>query len=236
LEELRKSGLRVEGFSGGVGVDGLSAKLREGLARGMRCVVCDAVTQEDMEELAEAGISLGVRVLWIGSAGLAHALAGVGAGDVRAVHDRAAHDGEVVCVVGSDHAVTMTQLEELHAETGLVGRRIEDVEAEWDGALVLRIGRDTSEDDVRKVFAATRADDISCLMMTGGDTAMLVCRALGMRAIELGDEFAPGLPMGTAVGGQFHGCRVMLKSGGFGEADVLCRVFEEFGAKKESAA
>ncbi|GGH09012.1 hypothetical protein GCM10011586_26810 [Silvibacterium dinghuense] len=61
---------------------------------------------------------------------------------------------------------------------------------------------------------------------------MLVCRALGIRSLRLLREFAPGVPMGIAEGGAFDGVRVMLKSGGFGERDLLQRVYESFHDKE----
>ena len=42
-------------------------------------------------------------------------------------------------------------------------------------------------------------------MLSGGDTASLVCRALGVRRIQLEDEIAPGIPWGNLSGGAFDG-------------------------------
>jgi uncharacterized protein YgbK (DUF1537 family) len=63
--------------------------------------------------------------------------------------------------------------------------------------------------------------------MTGGDTAHFVCRALDIQALHLEREFAPGIPLATAEGGPFDGVSVVLKSGGFGEPDLLCRLLEK---------
>ena len=63
--------------------------------------------------------------------------------------------------------------------------------------------------------------------MTGGDTAHFVCRTLGIHALLLQREFAPGVPLAIAEGGPFDGVSVVLKSGGFGEPDLLCRLLRD---------
>ena len=73
---------------------------------------------------------------------------------------------------------------------------------------------------------------VSCLFMTGGDTAALVCRALGIESLDLEIELAPGLPQGTAAGGRFGGCTVVLKSGGFGESSIMSRLVDQFGHRE----
>ena len=97
----------------------------------------------------------------------------------------------------------------------------------------------TTELDISSALKWIRPNNISCLFMTGGDTAILVCRALGIQGLQLQDEFAPGLPRGLALGGTLAGSPVILKSGGFGETDVLCRIVEAYQpdvkARKEVA-
>ncbi|MGE5506876.1 MAG: four-carbon acid sugar kinase family protein, partial [Chitinophagales bacterium] len=59
------------------------------------------------------------------------------------------------------------------------------------------------------------------LVLTGGDTARAVCRALGAQAIAVKREFCPAVPLGTLVGGSFPGLGVVPKSGGFGDPGAL---------------
>ena len=66
------------------------------------------------------------------------------------------------------------------------------------------------------------------LVLSGGDTASLVCRALDVRAIELCREVAPGIPYGILHGGPFDGLPVATKSGGFGCPDALMQVADFF--------
>jgi len=61
----------------GLSSDEIAARFRSALELGQRVLLCDAHIQEHLEALASAAQSLQMRVLWIGSGGLAHALATV---------------------------------------------------------------------------------------------------------------------------------------------------------------
>jgi uncharacterized protein YgbK (DUF1537 family) len=78
-----------------------------------------------------------------------------------------------------------------------------------------------------------RPHEIACCVLTGGDTASMVCRSLEVRSLRLVEEFAPGLPEGIAMGGALDQIPVILKSGGFGKDDVLCGLSERLMNRKE---
>lgn len=61
------------------------------------------------------------------------------------------------------------------------------------------------------------------LVLTGGDTAIHVCRALEAQAIEIIAEVAVGIPLGRLVGGPYDGLRVVTKAGAFGERDAFVK-------------
>ena len=70
------------------------------------------------------------------------------------------------------------------------------------------------------------------LVLSGGDTASLVCRALGVRGIQLADEIVPGVPWGYLSGGVFDRALVATKSGGFGAPHALIQVADFFTCPK----
>jgi uncharacterized protein YgbK (DUF1537 family) len=61
------------------------------------------------------------------------------------------------------------------------------------------------------------------LLLTGGDTAQAVCKALDVEAIKLVDEFLPGLPLSHIEGGIADGLAIITKAGGFGQANTLSK-------------
>ena len=59
------------------------------------------------------------------------------------------------------------------------------------------------------------------LVLTGGDTAIAVCRALGGSGMVVNREVAPGIPTCALVGGDDDGAPIVTKAGGFGSEDAL---------------
>jgi Uncharacterized protein conserved in bacteria len=61
--------------------------------------------------------------------------------------------------------------------------------------------------------------ELAGLVLTGGDTAVHVCRALQAESIEILREVAAGIPLGRLAGGSCDGLQVITKAGAFGAAD-----------------
>ncbi|MGQ9584744.1 MAG: four-carbon acid sugar kinase family protein [Anaerolineae bacterium] len=226
------------------GVAGLAAAI---LARTEPLVVLDAEEDADLLAIAQAARSLGEGCLTCGSAGLAWALPGgfllVPLGSpVR----RPRQGGlPVLVVAGSRRTATLRQIEALlsASEGGLVEvdpagpqeavaqaiemavRRLDEGQnvvvttafrpyfPESGQAVAERLG------DVAAQVARARC--LSGLVLTGGDIAFAACRALGVVALEIEGEVAPGLPTGVIVGGAKSGTRLVTKAGGFGREDAL---------------
>jgi D-threonate/D-erythronate kinase len=60
------------------------------------------------------------------------------------------------------------------------------------------------------------------LILSGGDVAYAVCRALGVTTIVLDGEILPGLPLGHARTSTGERVTLITKAGGFGADDALC--------------
>ncbi|MBZ5586004.1 MAG: four-carbon acid sugar kinase family protein, partial [Acidobacteriia bacterium] len=165
-----------------------------GRALESRFVSVNACSDEDLDAVVAAGMASGKRILWAGSAGLASALArAVGPAVSPVVFAKKSGTGVLFCI-GSDHAVTREQQRRLLAER--------------PGQKLLRIPRGATEAWVRESIGDRRR----ALLLSGGDTAALVCRALGVRAIEIRGEIAPGIPRGLIRGGLLDGAPVATKS------------------------
>jgi uncharacterized protein YgbK (DUF1537 family) len=134
--------------------------------------------------------------------------------------------GPALFCLGSDHAKTLAQQAALLTERGaaLCDSR-EGIHAALARGqhVVLRVPRGYATVAERIAGAPAAA-----LMLSGGDTASLVCRAAGVRRIALCDEIVPGIPRGILHGGEFDGIPVVTKSGGFGGRDALVQVADFF--------
>ncbi len=226
-----REGLRAAGLSEVV-------LLRVGNAlheQGKGVVLCDAESQEDLVRTVAEARRGGGRVLWIGSGGLAFALAaGIPALPQR--HESWPAEGAVVLFVGSDHPVTKKQVERLKLSAQVLEAKMDEFVGcgpEPQVVLLNVVRGVTTEEQIRRSVEQLSAQGIACCLMTGGDTAMLVCRALGTQSLRLTKEFAPGLPQGIAKGGVLDGIHVILKSGGFGADDVLVPLHHRFVERKE---
>jgi uncharacterized protein YgbK (DUF1537 family) len=219
-EQLAEAGCSLSRIAAGSTED-VAVAMRAALAEGVRILLCDAAVQDDLEQVVHAARSLRKRILWIGSGGLAHALA---ANASSGGQDAERRRGQVVYFVGSPHAVTSAQVERL--------KNVKNAEYACVSVVSIEMGR-TAGDEVRRAIAGVRAEQIGCVLMTGGDTALFVCRALEVESLRLEREFAVGVPLGRVEGGPLDGVTVALKSGGFGDVDLMGRLLEEFGVKHE---
>ena len=63
--------------------------------------------------------------------------------------------------------------------------------------------------------------DIAGLVVTGGDGARALLAELDATGIALRGQVAPGVPLGTLVGGAADALPVATKAGGFGDENIL---------------
>ena len=207
-----------------------SGEIAAQLASGTRTLSVDATCDADLDRIVAAVLALGRRVLWAGSGGLASALARRLGSAQHPPRPGIAPGGSLFCI-GSNHPVTLGQQSALVAERPAVQAidRTDILTALAAGKhVILRIPRGAlSAAQLRETLAGAPA---AALVLSGGDTASLVCAAAGVRSIELCDEIVAGVPWGILQGGIFAGIPVATKSGAFGERDALIRIADFFHA------
>ena len=90
------------------------------------------------------------------------------------------------------------------------------------------LGRERAADVVERAFrriaVALAAAGARRFVVAGGETAGAVVDALGVRALAIGPEIAPGVPWTRAADGRPY--MLALKSGNFGGPDFFTRAFE----------
>ncbi|HTX33522.1 MAG TPA: four-carbon acid sugar kinase family protein [Bryobacteraceae bacterium] len=206
-----------------------ACELRAAVSGGDRMVSLDAECDADLDRIAAEIAALEGPILWAGSAGLAAALArSLNPGSYRA--PKPARAGPVLFCIGSDHAVTLAQQAALLSARNTVP--LECPAAAISQALVrgqhvlLRIPRDPQAG--ASLCEWLPRAPAAALVLSGGDTASLVCRALGVTSIALCDEIVSGIPRGVLQGGALDGMPVVTKSGGFGNCDALIEIADYF--------
>ncbi len=212
-----------------------------------RVLLCDSVTQDDLDAIVDAAAGLDRPLLWVGSAGLARAVArhvgktslvrrgtdeqewtpGGRANGALAIPPRA--PGTVLFAIGSTNAVTRGQVDALlGGSPSIVRAAVADADTirqhiEAGGTLLVDVPYEAPDDQVRRLanLVAARPASIGGLILSGGDTAARLCGHLGATRIALGGEVSPGMPWGHLVMAGGRRWPVVLKAGGFGTRDGL---------------
>ena len=227
--------LREQGLHDCVHVE--AREVAMAIHEGTPYISVDAHCEADLTAIVEETLRGGRRVLWVGSAGLARALARVvckGKPTINAPGRGSSRP--VLFCVGSDHPVTLAQMAALTRERGAREfcadfTDMNHVRASLSSGehVLLRLPR------VRSLGATSLLTLLQCsrdllgaLFLSGGDTASLVCRAIQVKDIEVEREIVAGLPSGVLVGGDFDGLPVATKSGGFGHPDAFIQVADFF--------
>ncbi len=214
--------------------------------------ICDAETEADLATIAAAGLAPGPSVVFIGSAGLAHAIANHLPSRPSVPPDVPPDAGGILVVVGSRAEASRRAARSLAAVPGVrtfpaTPRLLIDGAAAERSAFTasvtagLRAGAavlveiavgpgDAAVSDAAGPSLATAlagllapaAPEMAGLVATGGETAAALLDGLGVRGLRLLDEIEPGVALGLMIGGP--GRPVATKAGGFGDAGSLLRI------------
>jgi len=180
-----------------------------------RLVVADAESDADLACAVRAFAAAPGRVLFVGSRGLADALAEALYGPRPPSRPLPPARGRVLYVVGSRAAATRAQLEAFgHAAVGAEILAAPAVPGD-PVAVAAHLGRE----------AARRLADpaVGAVVASGGDTARAVLAAAGVGMLEVLDEPLPGIARARiAIAGR--SLPFVGKAGGFGAPDVFLRI------------
>lgn len=207
--------------------------------------VHDAETDADLDAIVSHEASRGGRVLWVGTGGLAAALARAQpapAAQTAITRTTSAAQPPLLALIGSHHPVTCAQID--RATAGDPARHIR-LSAGPAGIAAVhgRLARGLSC-LVTVDFEGTRADAaaaiadrfarllVDCpppgtLFVAGGETLRDVADAIGADHLAVEGAREPGLPVSRLLGGRFDGVRAISKSGAFGHPDLLRALFDD---------
>lgn len=187
----------------------------------------DAETPEDLDRIVAHGFATGGSLLWVGSAGLARALArtmsGAPAPDLR-------WEGPLLGLIGTDHAVTAAQLEtvaplrrEARDAAGIVALLARSGAAFATTPLPSGTTRMAARATIAAHFASLIAEvpQPGTLLVSGGETLRALLPALGATGLDVLGELQPGIALSRLAEGRWAGTTVISKSGAFGEPSLF---------------
>ncbi len=226
---------------------------------GAEIIVSDAETVDDLRVSTRLFEHLAQQVLYVGSAGLFHAMK-----DTAVTHtDRVAlntdNTPKILFVVGSLMETTLSQVEymqqrnpihismlstenllsELESEIKL---QIDSINSAYQQSDIVLLRTDRSKTDEslvaskvgstlgRVVKGVVNATELDAMVVTGGDTALNVLRSLEIGSIKLIDEVSPGIPISTIqIPGSTKPTLFVTKAGSYGESNALAGVLDYLG-------
>ncbi len=201
-----------------------------------RVYICDAATDADLQAIVAAGRALPERVLWCGTAGLAHALSGAPA-------PKPPIGGAVLAIIGSHHPVSLEQSNllsgakpgiriSLTGDSEVTAAAIRKVLCGGGFALLTPdVPEGVNEKTAATIIRARLGrllpdlDPPPVLFASGGETLRSVCEILGVRCLRTEGEWLPGVPVSRIEGGTWDRTQVLSKSGAFGASDLLKCLF-----------
>lgn len=88
----------------------------------------------------------------------------------------------------------------------------------------VELARDFAEKLSVLALRALESDNFSSVVLVGGDGAAQLIERLGTTQLRILRSVAPGVPLAEAVDGRWPGLRVVTKSGGFGEENLISEI------------
>lgn len=238
----------------GRGPESIAAHVTEVLRSGIRAVLFDAATEEQIRHICAASRHFSAPLLWVGSAGLAEPLARLvgkpgGMSGFRDSPSIEQASNGVVIVAGSRNAVTIRQVAFLKAGVPLrhaivtlpsgdraaAGEGSEDLPTnllltlpavDAQQRLPATVERAAVAELGRIAAAVIARSGSRHLILTGGETAAATLRGLRADALELVGVVEEGIPLLRLRGGSADGALVVTKAGGFGSDDSLYHAFQ----------
>jgi D-threonate/D-erythronate kinase len=180
----------------------------------------DAATQEELDAQV-AAINHPESVLWVGSPGMALALARrfapakAAAPLMDGMDGPAGTGGDVLIVIGSANPRSHRQADYIRELPGVTLLRGPAARESDPAALLRRIAQDAAQAFQQPRFGA--------LIATGGDTMEAVLDLLGVDEFDILRELDPGFPLGRARLDDGRSFLLAMKAGGFGTDDALAR-------------
>jgi uncharacterized protein YgbK (DUF1537 family) len=210
---------------------------------GVNVVVCDAETNLDLLAVAEAGLQIRNKSIFVGSAGLTHQIANLWSSAEGAESQLVLADKPILVVVGSRSPAARMQLDLLSDLCGIDILRMPATALESESGPLIIAGLERALGQGRDVAITTDLhgslghrqgaelmealgrilrrflDKFAALVLTGGETARSLLFQSGIGRLRVMDEIAPGVTLSIASGEP--SLPIVMKAGAFGTSATL---------------
>jgi len=181
-------------------------------------VILDAAVQEELDAQVEA-LPEQESILWVGSPGMAAALAKRLAPAGKRFDSAAEASGDVLVAIGSANPRSHRQADRIAQEPGVTLLRAPLAHHDDPASVVRQITQDAAE--------RLRGGGFGMVIATGGDTMEAILDRLAIQAFEILQEIEPGFPLGRVALDDGRDLLIAMKAGGFGDDDALSRAISQ---------
>jgi len=175
-------------------------------------ILLDASTQGELDAQV-ATVADAESVLWVGSPGMAMALAKRFVPRETTPSPPHVVLGDTLVVIGSANPRSQRQADHLQLSAGVTLLRAPLVRESNPAAVLQHLTQDAAY--------ALRNPRFGALIATGGDTMDAILDLLDIREFEILQELEAGFPLGRAILQQGRSLLLAMKAGGFGRDDAL---------------
>ena len=187
-------------------------------------VVLDACTQIELNDQV-AGFKNPEKILWVGSPGLAIALAALPFNIGKNQHSKSIPHAETsIIVVGSANPVSRMQAEKAEGNKHITCLSTPNKRTENPKAVLSAL--------VTNAANLVKNGQYGALIATGGDTMEALLDRLKIYDFSLVGEFEPGFPLGVATLPDGENLILAMKAGGFGSEETLRLAAEQLRSSK----
>ena len=212
----------------------LADLMKKCVEEGSRIITLDCITQEDLDLIADAVITSGLKVIAVDPGVFTATLS-----RKLITPNKKKQKTKILAVVGSVNANTTAQMEELwlsqrthnefvHTRELLEGEKRRELEirrvvnsilGECDRNNISTVTGDGFAEITYRIFKAE--DTFKGLYTSGGDITVAVCKKFDTAGLSLLDEVLPLAAYGQFLKGEFEGVHIITKGGSQGNKDAI---------------
>ena len=182
-------------------------------------VIAGSVSEVTAQQIRIAAKTLNVKVVTVD---VQRVLMGKEEGNLEAT--RVIDEAEEALNAGRDVVIRLAESLNALEEVKEAGKELGLTDREMRTLMGQILGR-TSQ-------AILKKGKLCGMVVTGGETAFNVYKALDVLEVRVEEEVLPGIPVVTIVGGPASGTRVVTKAGAFGNEDALVTAIEYLRKKR----
>lgn len=207
-----------------LGTQHVQAKLLQWKHKGIRYIVCDSITEEDLNEIVKQGMIWSGQIIWTGSAGLMNHLAKT----IRFQHHAPStkmptHEAKLFYVVGSVSGAGRNQLHHLLTHTNVVPVEMNSVDV-VSGASEMSNERSRIRKAIKEAFE--KYNQVAFYSSADVEKAQEVGKQNGLSAVDVSERVSTVLGEEAATVLQNESVNAAFLTGG----DTAYAVMRQMGA------